>query len=104
MLNLQSSVQLICFLPSSMVIAPARNISMVQLCLKGAQVCIYCVLVCLFYIFLQDVASCLAHASSQSAHWVINLSLGATGTSSQFSMWQDAFKQHVCDKDGIIGE
>ncbi|WIA21689.1 hypothetical protein OEZ85_000857 [Tetradesmus obliquus] len=51
---------------------------------------------------LKDVASCLAHASSQSAHWVINLSLGATGTSSQFSMWQDAFKQHVCDKDGII--
>uniref|UniRef100_A0A383VUC4 Peptidase S8/S53 domain-containing protein n=1 Tax=Tetradesmus obliquus TaxID=3088 RepID=A0A383VUC4_TETOB len=51
---------------------------------------------------VKDVASCLAHASSQSAHWLINLSLGATGTSSQFAMWQDAFKQHVCDKDGII--
>jgi hypothetical protein len=35
---------------------------------------------------------------------VINLSLGAIGSISQFALQQDAIKQHVCDKDGIIDE
>jgi hypothetical protein len=53
---------------------------------------------------LQDITACLAHAKSQSAHWVINLSLGAVGNISQFALQQDAIKQHVCDNDGILGE